>query len=300
MKYLILPLIWMIGLCTATMAQSDKEAINTLLDNWHQAAATADEDVFFGSMTEGAIYIGTDKTERWTREEMREWSKQYFDRDTAWAFTPIERQIHFDQKGKVAWFNETLETWMGVCRSSGVLEKVKKQGWKLSHYHLSVTIDNDLIQDFISLINGEKKEGTSESEDKPLSQAVKAAVKAPIIQLFEAMRQGDGQLLLDCFTEGATLHTTMQSKEGKPITKKDSISQFAETVGKPHDQVYDERILEYKIRVDGDLATVWTPYEFYFGEKFSHCGINAFQLVNTERGWKILHITDTRRKKNCK
>ncbi len=122
-----------------------------MLDNWHKAATLADEDVFFGSMTEDCIYLGTDKTEKWKRDELREWSKDYFDRESAWAFEPFDRQIYIDRK--VAWFDEKLDTWMGECRGSGVVV-LTEEGWKLKHYNLAVTVPNEKIQDFIQLVEG--------------------------------------------------------------------------------------------------------------------------------------------------
>ena len=67
-------------------------------------------------------------------------------------------------------------------------------------------------------------------------------------------------------------------------------------VGTPHKEQWDERIYDVKIQVDGPLATAWTPYKFYFGENFSHCGVNAFTLIKTDDGWKISGITDKRRR----
>jgi hypothetical protein len=128
-----------------------KYVINEMIDNWHRAAATADEDVFFGSMTEDCVYIGTDKSERWLREEMKVWSAAFFKRDKAWDFKPIEREVYLSDDGKLAWFNETLNTWMGVCRSSGVVALVDDE-WKLKQYHLSVTVPNDVVKDFIELV----------------------------------------------------------------------------------------------------------------------------------------------------
>jgi hypothetical protein len=53
------------------------------------------------------------------------------------------------------------------------------------------------------------------------------------------------------------------------------------------------------VLIDGNLASVWTDYKFYIGEKFSHCGVNSFQLFKGDDGWKIIYIIDTRRKDNC-
>ncbi|MEK7256107.1 MAG: nuclear transport factor 2 family protein [Bacteroidota bacterium] len=132
--------------------------INRLLDAWHKAAAVADEDTFFGSMTADGIYLGTDATERWLRDELREWSKKYFEKETAWAFTPRNRQVYLSQSGDLAWFEELLDTWMGTCRGSGVLAKTA-EGWKINHYNLAVMVPNDLIQGFIDLVKkAEKKD----------------------------------------------------------------------------------------------------------------------------------------------
>lgn len=133
-----------------TLSTSVENDVNNLMNAWHKAAATADEDVFFGSMKKGGIYIGTDETELWTREEMKALMMKYFERDSAWDFKTIERNVYSTENEQVAWFDEKVDTWMGICRSSGVVEKVEGE-WKISHYHLSVTIDNDLIKEFIAL-----------------------------------------------------------------------------------------------------------------------------------------------------
>ena len=57
----------------------------------------------------------------------------------------------------------------------------------------------------------------------------------------------------------------------------------------------EERILNYKIQVDGTMAHVWAPYQFYANGKLSHSGVNSFQLFKDEGIWKILYIIDTRR-----
>lgn len=132
-------------------AQTPTETINQFMDNWHNAAATADEDMFFGSMTEDGVYLGTDKTEKWTRDEMAEWANEYFQKESAWSFTATERDVYFSEDGKTAWLNEKLDTWMGVCKGTAVLV-LKPEGWKIALYDLSVTIDNDKIDKFLELI----------------------------------------------------------------------------------------------------------------------------------------------------
>jgi hypothetical protein len=138
-------------------AFSQHEDINTFVNKWHEAAAKANGDAFFGSMAENSIYIGTDETERWTKTEFMKFAKPYFDKGKAWDFKPRDRDIHISKDGKYVWFSELLATWMGTCRGSGVLHKTNA-GWKIEQYHLSVTVPNDAIQDFISLVDNYNKQ----------------------------------------------------------------------------------------------------------------------------------------------
>jgi hypothetical protein len=71
-------------------------------------------------------------------------------------------------------------------------------------------------------------------------------------------------------------------------------------VGTPYSEAWDERIEFNDIKIDGPMASIWMPYQFYRGENFSDCGVNSFQLYKAEKGWKIIYLVDTRRKKNCK
>ena len=116
-----------------------------------QRAAVADEDAFFGQMTPDAIYIGTDATERWKRDELREWSKKYFEGKSAWDFTPLSRNITVGETAQTAYFDELLDTWMGTCRSTGMLEK-SDGGWKITYYHLSIAVPNDKLDGYRAII----------------------------------------------------------------------------------------------------------------------------------------------------
>ena len=150
MKHFII-IISLFTFSLANAQNKETKKINKLINNWHLAATNTDSNVFFGFMDTDCIYIGTDKSERWTKSEFENFAKPYFDKGKAWDFKPIEREIYFSKNKKLAWFNETLNTWMGVCRASGVLAK-KSGKWKLKHYHLSVTVPNEKITDFIKLI----------------------------------------------------------------------------------------------------------------------------------------------------
>ncbi|HUR30811.1 MAG TPA: nuclear transport factor 2 family protein [Saprospiraceae bacterium] len=152
---------WKISMITDTRRKSqcpgaNKEVvkIDSLVNAWHHAAAIADETTFFGSMTEDGIYIGTDASERWLRDELAEWSKKYFDRDVAWNFTPLSRNIKIGPGGQIAWFDELLDTWMGPCRSTGIV-LLQDGEWKIAHYQLSAAVPNDKINEYKKLIGKE-------------------------------------------------------------------------------------------------------------------------------------------------
>lgn len=128
----------------------EKTEINSLLDQWHLAAADANFDKFFGALDSISVYIGTDVSEIWNKKQFSEFSKPYFDRGKAWSFKALQRNIYSSKNNDVVWFDEVLNTWMGLCRGSGVLEKSNNQ-WKIKHYVLSLTIPNDVIQPVIDV-----------------------------------------------------------------------------------------------------------------------------------------------------
>lgn len=149
MKTFLTPLLLF---CSCILfAQSAEREINELMNRWHHAAATADANIFFGSMTPDAHYLGTDESEDWTRDEMQQWAKEIFKRDSAWDFKTKGRNIYLYEDGKMAWFDETLDTWMGVCRGSGVVV-LTPGGWKIRHYVLSVAVPNEKINAYLELL----------------------------------------------------------------------------------------------------------------------------------------------------
>jgi hypothetical protein len=126
-----------------------------------------------------------------------------------------------------------------------------------------------------------------------------AAVKAPIVQLFVGMNKSDSASVHQTLMTGARLETVTKNKAGEVMVKSDSFEGFLKSIGSAPAGDLDERLTAIEIRMDGDMATVWTPYKFYYKGNFSHCGVNAFQLIKTAAGWKIWSIIDTRRKEGC-
>jgi ketosteroid isomerase-like protein len=128
---------------------SDPAAV---LDAWHLAAAQCDESRYFGLMTENAVFLGTDASERWSREQFRAWAAPFFKRGKAWVFRASRRTVSFSKAGDVAWFEEDLETPnLGPARGSGVLVK-SGHDWRIAQYNLSVPIPNGVFKEVKALI----------------------------------------------------------------------------------------------------------------------------------------------------
>lgn len=121
-----------------------------------------------------------------------------------------------------------------------------------------------------------------------------SAVRATLDALFEGMRAGDSAAVRAVFHDEARLHTAGGSGDAAGL-QETSVEAFAGAVGQSREEVWDERIWDVTIRVDGALASAWVPYVFYRGDDLSHCGVNAVQFVRQGESWRILQLTDTRR-----
>lgn len=122
---------------------------------------------------------------------------------------------------------------------------------------------------------------------------------AVIKTFFLAMKEADSSKLNSVVHKDIRLQTAGKKKSGEVFMFEEKFEEFVKAVGTPHEETWNEIIHQYEVKIDGPLATVWTPYTFYLGDKLSHCGVNAFQLIKVAAGWKIISIIDTRRKENC-
>ena len=127
-----------------------------------------------------------------------------------------------------------------------------------------------------------------------------AAVQQTITAFFDGMRRGDSTAVRRTLAPAAVFHGFAGQPGQPPTLEIESISGFLRAVGTPHPAVWDERVTFERVLIDANLASVWAPYEFYLGSKFSHCSYDSFQLVKLAGGWKIAHIIDTRRTEKCK
>ena len=144
--------------------------------------------------------------------------------------------------------------------------------------------------------NGLVWSNTSTDSEYPNDEA---DIMAIINQLFDGMRKGDSAMVSAVFDKNVRM-ASIDTKNNTPKFREGSLERFLNAVGTPHENVWDERIWEPIVQVDGNMAAVWVNYAFYLDDQFSHCGVNAFQLFKSVSGWKIINLTDTRRKDNCK
>lgn len=127
-----------------------------------------------------------------------------------------------------------------------------------------------------------------------------ANVTEVINRLFTGMYNADSSMVRSVFAQEVTMATAFRNKEGIPMLKREySINDFVKAVGKQQPEPLTEEIWNLKVHIDGDFAQAWCDYAFYIGNKFSHCGVDAFQLHKSQDGWKIFHLADTRRKERC-
>lgn len=125
------------------------------------------------------------------------------------------------------------------------------------------------------------------------------AVKAVVVQLFDGMQKHDSMMIRACFHPSARMQSIGTNRKSgvMEVNTENTIDGFVKSIGSiPATTQIEERVLSYEIRIDGQMATAWTPYEFYVNGKKSHCGVDAFQFYKSDTGWKILTIADTRRK----
>ncbi|MGQ0640452.1 MAG: nuclear transport factor 2 family protein [Gemmatimonadaceae bacterium] len=130
------------------------------------------------------------------------------------------------------------------------------------------------------------------------SQSAEQEVMKTVRQLFDGMRKGDSAMVRAAFHPDAVLQTTAV-RNGQTVVGKVAIDQFVRTIGTPRPEALDERIWNEKVFIDGPLAVVWTDYALFIGARFSHCGVDAFQLAKMADGWKIIALADTRRTEGC-
>ena len=125
-------------------------------------------------------------------------------------------------------------------------------------------------------------------------------VKAAIEHFFEGFHMRDTSMIRTALHKEIHMQRIGRDATGAPVLVNEKITDFLSSMASLPDTLQiEERLLDYHIRVDGELAHAWTPYEFYLQGDLHHCGVNSFQLFREPDGWKIIYIIDTRRVTGC-
>ena len=123
----------------------EKQVAQTL-DAFHLAASKADGKTYFNLLADDAVFLGTDASERWTKEEFEAYAMPFFSQGKGWTYSVLNRHISISPSGGVAWFDEKLTNEKyGECRGSGVLIQEPSGRWLITQYNLTVPIPNDLL-----------------------------------------------------------------------------------------------------------------------------------------------------------
>ena len=134
-----------------------------------------------------------------------------------------------------------------------------------------------------------------------VSNLIFAQEKTPKViveDFFIAFHTKDTVALRELCHPEIVLRTVANTKEGYKL-EAENFDDFLKSIATiPANLKILEKIIDYKVEIDGNLAHVWTPYEFYVNDKLSHIGANAFTLYNDNGKWQIIHLIDTRRKKS--
>lgn len=121
-------------------------------------------------------------------------------------------------------------------------------------------------------------------------------VKQVVVTFFNGFHAKDSTIIKSVCAENMILQSIAESSKGAQLKNQSSKDFYHSIATIPNTIQFEEKLLNYTIQVDGAMAHVWTPYEFYINGKISHKGVNAFTLFRDNGLWKIVYIIDTRRK----
>ena len=124
------------------------------------------------------------------------------------------------------------------------------------------------------------------------------AVLATIEKLFTALKADDtAGMRAVMHPQGRIVQTG--TRDGAPFARVNALNDFLTSIGNAKGKGLEERIYNPEIRIDDNLAVAWVSYDFRVAGQISHCGVDAYHVVRTTEGWRILEIVDTQRREAC-
>jgi hypothetical protein len=148
-----------------------------------------------------------------------------------------------------------------------------------------------ILLPFILVVSASAVSAQSTDKDK-------AEVLAVVTRMFDGMREADSTKVRSVFDPGARF-SGVRTREGKTTVSYDAVDGWLAGIARSNRQ-WEERIFDTEIRVDGNIASVWTRYNFYLNGNLRHCGVDSMELLRTESGWKVTQLADTQQREGCK
>jgi hypothetical protein len=127
------------------------------------------------------------------------------------------------------------------------------------------------------------------------AQSAEAEVMAVVRRVFDGMRRADSAVVRPLFHPQARLISVVVRRDTTVVEVEAGADEFLRAVARPRAEVWDERISNERVAIDGRLASVWVDYEFYRDSTRNHCGVDHFLLVKESGAWRIMELADTRR-----
>ena len=125
-----------------SLADNQRAAIDALIDGLHQDAHEGNFHTYFDRYTPDAVFLGTDKSERWTIDQFKVYAEPAFEDGHGWTYSVKER--NWEGEGSTRWFDEVLlNEKLGHCRGTGVVELIDGE-WKIAHYALTMLVPNEI------------------------------------------------------------------------------------------------------------------------------------------------------------
>jgi ketosteroid isomerase-like protein len=135
---------------------SRAQAVAQVLDDFHDAAARADEQRYFSHFAPEGVFLGTDGSERWDVPAFRAYAHPHFAQGRGWNYRATARNVQLSPDGNAAWFDEVLDNASyGPCRGTGVLRRIDGR-WKIAQYNLTIPIPNELAKTVVEMIRKQR------------------------------------------------------------------------------------------------------------------------------------------------
>lgn len=114
---------------------------------------------------------------------------------------------------------------------------------------------------------------------------VRKAVLASVQAFFDTMAAKDVGGAAETVVPNGRFYS-IREVDGKRVVRTFTNQEYLDDLPKGKEN-YRERMWDPIVRIRGDIASVWTNYDFWIDGKMSHCGVDSFTLIKIDGIWKI-------------